>query len=255
AASSPAAVAEREETVLLSLPDSAAVQAVAFGKDSIVAGGKARTVIDLSTIGPQGAASLSAGLADRGVVAVDAPVSGGVPGARKGTLAVMVACRADRRELVEPILENFGKVFFVGETPGQAQMMKLVNNLLSVTALAISSEALVLGAKAGLDPDLMVEVINAGSGCNTATLTKIPNFVLPRSFDYGFALALSVKDTNLCLEEGAARGVPMRVGQAVRELLATATKACGPTADMTDIIKPIERQAGIEVVGRKAKGS
>jgi 3-hydroxyisobutyrate dehydrogenase-like beta-hydroxyacid dehydrogenase len=124
-------------------------------------------------------------------------VSGGRNGAIRGSLAIMVAAPRSTYEEVENILKVFGKVFYVGEKAGLAQTMKLVNNMLSVAALAITSEGMVMGVKAGLDPSVMLDIINASSGRNSATTDKFPRAVLPRTFDFGFATGLSVKDIRL----------------------------------------------------------
>lgn len=253
AAKNPAEVAAEADVALLSLPTPDVVRAVAFGPAGLANGGKLRVVIDLSTTGPRVAAELAEGLSAKNIAAIDCPVSGGVAGAVKGSLALMTACPRPLFDEFLPILQRLGKPVHVGEKPGMAQMMKVINNLMSVTALAISSEALVLGAKAGLDPDVMIEVFNMGSGRNSATMDKIPNFVLPRTFDFGFALSLSTKDAKLCLDESEALGVPMIVGSAVRQLLTLAKAKYGPDADLTTLIKPIEEWAGVEVVGAKAR--
>lgn len=250
---SAADLAAQADVVLLSLPTPNIVHQAALGPDGLAVGGKLRVVIDLSTTGPRVAAVVSEGLAAKGIATIDCPVSGGIAGAAKGSLALMAACERPLFDEFLPILQQLGKPVHVGEKPGMAQMMKVINNLMSVTALAISSEALVLGTKAGLDPDIMIEVINMGSGRNSATLDKIPNFVLPRTFDFGFALALSAKDTKLCLDESEALGVPMIVGSAVRQLLTLAKAKYGPEADMTTLIKPMEEWAGVEVVGAKGR--
>jgi 3-hydroxyisobutyrate dehydrogenase-like beta-hydroxyacid dehydrogenase len=190
-------------------------------------------------------------LGEKGIAVVDAPVSGGVAGARKGTLAVMAACPRPLYERFAPVLATFGKVFHVGERPGMGQVMKLANNLLSATAMAITSEAVVMGVKAGLDPRTMMEVINSGSGRNTATETKFPDAVLPRKFDFGFATGLMYKDVKLCLEEAEAQQVPMWVGSAVRQLWQYANGKLGPDADFTRIVECIEDWAGIEVGGNR----
>ena len=216
-ADSAAAVAAEVETVLVSLPTPDIVRQVAR---AIAGGGKLRNFVDLSTTGPRAAAEIAAELKAKGITAVDSPVSGGVGGAQKGTLAVMLACPKDRRALLEPVLGVFGKVFYLGERPGLGQTMKIANNLLSATAMAISSEAIVMGVKAGLDPKMMVDVINAGSGRNTATQDKFPKSILTRKFDYGFTNGLMYKDVKLCVEEAEALGVPMWVGSAVRQLWA-----------------------------------
>lgn len=253
-ADGPAGLAAAADVVFLSLPTPEVVEAVAIGPNGIADGGKVRIVIDLSTTGPRVERKVAAGLKEKGKSLVDCPVSGGVAGAEKGTLALMAACDKDVFAEIEPILQHLGKTFYVGAEPGLAQMLKVINNLLSVTALAISSEALVLGAKAGLDPDIMLEAINAGTGRSNATTDKIPKFVLSRSFDFGFGVGLSSKDIRLCLEEGDALGVPMFVGSAVRQLINVTKGRFGPGADLTEIIRPIEEWAGVTVRGKSATG-
>ena len=132
--------------------------------------------------------------------------------------------------------------------------MKLLNNLLSATAMAISSEAVVMGVKAGLDAKQVVDVINAGTGRNTASEDKFPKYVLPRTFNLGFAIGLLNKDVRLCMEEADALGVPMIVGSAVRQLLAIATASEGQDADMTELVKPVERWAGVTVSQKIHRG-
>ena len=149
---------------------------------------------------------------------LDCPVSGGVGGAEKGTLAVMVSGPQADFDAVKSALDVIGKVFFIGEKPGSAQTMKLANNLLSATAVVATSEAVVMGVKAGLDPAVMIDVINAGSGMNTASRDKFPRAILPRSFDFGFATGLMVKDVRLCLEEAKSLGLSMEVAEAVGRL-------------------------------------
>jgi len=238
------------ETVIVSLPTPDVVRAVALGENGIASGDRVRVVIDLSTTGPRMTQAIAAGLQARGIALIDSPVSGGVSGAQKGTLEVMAACERALFERFEPVLKVFGKVFYIGERPGMGQTMKLANNLLSATAMAISSEAIVMGVKAGLDPQVMVDVINSGSGRNTATQDKFPRSVLPRSFDYGFATGLMYKDVKLCLEEAEALGVQMWVGAAVRQLWQFANAELGPASDFTAIVKCIEDWAGVEVKAR-----
>jgi 3-hydroxyisobutyrate dehydrogenase-like beta-hydroxyacid dehydrogenase len=238
------------ETVIVSLPTPDIVREVALGENGIASGGRVKTLIDLSTTGPRMTQAIAAGLNAKGIALIDSPVSGGVSGAQKGTLAVMAACERALFERFEPVLKVFGKVFYIGARPGMGQTMKLANNLLSATAMAISSEAIVMGVKAGLDPQVMVDVINSGSGRNTATQDKFPRSVLPRSFDYGFATGLMYKDVKLCLEEGEALGVQMWVGAAVRQLWQFANAELGPASDFTAIVKCIEDWAGVEVKAR-----
>ena len=244
-----AEVAAQVKTVFMSLPTPEIVSQVALGERGLVEGSSVRQVVDLSTIGPRAAVAIAEALAARDIVYVDSPVSGGVSGAVKATLAVIVSCPRVHFDALEPVLRNFGKVFFLGEKAGQAQTMKLANNVMSATAVAITSEAMVMGVKAGLDPWIMLDVINAGSGRNTASADKFPRCVLPRTFDVGFAAALAHKDVRLCVDEAEHLGVPMIVGSAVREMLAITTATCGKQADFSDVVKVCEAWAGIEVRG------
>jgi 3-hydroxyisobutyrate dehydrogenase-like beta-hydroxyacid dehydrogenase len=248
-------VASLAETVLLSLPTPQIVEAVALGTQGIKTGTRIRRLVDLSTSGPRVAARVAEGLATQGIALIDSPVSGGVAGARAGTLAVMAACERHEFEQLKPVLAVIGRPFHVGTKPGLGQMMKLVNNLLSGTALAITSEAMLLGVKAGLDPDTMVEVINAGSGRNSATQDKFPKSILPRRFDAGFSTRLMYKDLKLCLEEAEALGLTLWVAGAVRQLWLQTFNEIGPDEDFTTIMRCVERAGGIEVRGRAAGGT
>jgi 3-hydroxyisobutyrate dehydrogenase-like beta-hydroxyacid dehydrogenase len=249
AASSPAEVAAKAEIVLVSLPTPPVVQAVVLGEQGIAQGSAVRTVIDLSTTGPGMAKTVAEGLAAKKIGWVDAPVSGGIAGAKGGTLAVMVSCPKATYQVVEPILKNFGKLFFTGEKPGLAQTAKLANNLLAAAALVVSSEAVAMGVKAGLDAKVLIDIINVSSGRNSATQDKFPKSVLPRTFDFGFATGLSYKDVRLCVDEAEALGVPMVVGAAVREMLAITNARFGPTSDFTSIARVVEEWAGVEIRG------
>lgn len=248
AAASIAALAREVETVLVCLPTPEVVRKVS--QEIIAAGGSVRMFVDLSTTGPRVEAEVAAALTAKGIIACDSPVSGGVAGAKKGTLAVMLACPPDRREMLERLLAPLGKVFYLGERPGLGQTMKLANNLLSAAAMAITSEAVVMGVKAGLDPAQMIDIINAGSGRNTASDAKFPRSILPRTFDYGFTNAHMYKDVKLCLEVAEELGVPMWVGAAVRQLWAYSANHMGPDTDFTTVIKCVEEWAGVEVKGK-----
>src|SRR5580692_47701 len=249
-ANSPGEVASAAEIVLMSLPTPDIVKAIALGENGISHGNRVRTLIDLSTTGPGVATIVARGLGEHNITLVDAPVSGGIAGAKGGTLAVMVSCPKDVfAPKVEPILKHFGKLFYTGEKPGLAQTAKLVNNLLAAAALVVSSEALAMGVKAGLDPRVLLDIINAGSGRNSATQDKFPRSILPGTFDFGFATGLSYKDVRLCVDEAEAMGVPMVVGAAVRQMLAVTNAKFGPTSDFTCITRVVEEWAGVEVRG------
>jgi 3-hydroxyisobutyrate dehydrogenase-like beta-hydroxyacid dehydrogenase len=250
AAGSPREVGDAAATVMASLPTPDVVLQVAAGKDGVIEGSKVRRFVDLSTTGSRMAIRIAETLDKRNIVQLDSPVSGGVSGAEKGTLAVMVAGPRADYETLRETLGVIGKVFFIGEKPGMGQTMKLCNNILSATAVAASSEAVVLGVKAGLDPEVMIEVINAGSGRNTATEAKFARSILPRTFDFGFTNGLMYKDVKLCLEEAEQLGVPMWVGAAVRQMFQLSAMQNGPDKDLTTLIQCIERWAGVEVRGK-----
>jgi 3-hydroxyisobutyrate dehydrogenase-like beta-hydroxyacid dehydrogenase len=242
-------VASAAEIVFASLPSPQIVETTALGPEGVIQGSKVKTFVDVSTTGPRVAARVAAGLAAKNIIAVDAPVSGGLAGAQNGTLAVMVSCPKAQYEVLEPILKTFGKLFFIGEKAGAGQTVKLANNLMAACALAITSEAMVMGAKAGLDAKTMLDVINVSSGRNTATLDKFPKSVLPRTFDFGFTTGLSYKDVSLCIDEAEAMGVPTIVGSAVRQFLSITNSLFGPDSDFTSMCKTVEQWAKVEVRG------
>jgi 3-hydroxyisobutyrate dehydrogenase-like beta-hydroxyacid dehydrogenase len=246
-ASSAEDVASSADMVFISLPTPPIVQAVSLGERGILKGTRLKTLIDLSTTGPTAAAVVAKSAAECGVAWVDSPVSGGVGGATKGTLAVMVSCGKTTFPIVDPVLQTFGKTFYVGEKPGLAQVAKLANNLLAAAAIVLSSEAVAMGVKAGLDAKTLVDIINAGSGRNSATQDKFPKSVIPRTFDFGFATGLSYKDVRLCLDEAEALGVPMVAGAAVRQMLAITNAKFGPDSDFTSIARVVEEWAGVEI--------
>ena len=247
AARSPAEVADAAETVMASLPTPDIVLNVATGPRGVVEGKRVRRFVDLSTTGAVMAQRIFKMLAARNVVQIDSPVSGGVTGASKGTLAVMASGPRADVAAVEPLLAILGKVFFIGERSGAGQTMKLCNNVLSATAMAATSQAMVMGVKAGLDPRIMLDVINAGTGRNTATEDKFARHVLPGEFTLGFSAGLMNKDIKLCLAEAGALGVPMGVIEAVAKVFQTACDELGPDTDMTTIVQPLEAQAGVKV--------
>jgi 3-hydroxyisobutyrate dehydrogenase-like beta-hydroxyacid dehydrogenase len=252
AAGSPKEVADRAETVMASLPTPDIVLQVATGPGGIIEGQRVRRFVDLSTTGSVMARRIFELLKARDIVQVDAPVSGGVSGAEKGTLAVMASGPRAEVAAIESALGVIGKVFFISEQPGSGQTMKLANNFLSATAMAATSEAMVMGVKAGLDPRVMLDVINSGSGRNTATESKFPKNVLPGTFDLGFTNGLMAKDVGLALSEAKTLGVPMEVAEAVMRQLRRACDEIGPNQDLTTIVQPLERRAGVEVRAKKS---
>ena len=248
-ASSAAEVASAADIVLMSLPTPDIVRSVALGEKGVARGNRVRTLIDLSTTGPGVSNIVAKELTQRKIAWVDSPVSGGVKGAAAGTLAVMVSCPKPVFEEIEPILTVFGKIFFTGEKPGLAQTAKLANNLMAAAALVITSEAVAMGVKAGLDARVLIDIINASSGRNSASQDKFPRAVLPGTFDFGFTTGLSYKDVRLCIDEAEAMGVPMVCGASVRQMLAITNAKFGANSDFTFIAKVLEEWAGVEMRG------
>jgi len=238
-------VADSAEIIFTSLPNPAIFKAVTLGANGIVKGTAVRILVDLSTVGSRTEQEVAAGLFARGIETVDAPVSGGAAGAQKGTLAMMVAGKPAAVAEVRDLFDVFGKVFVVGEQAGQGQLLKLLNNMLSTTAFAITAEAYVAGVKGGLDPEVMMSVINAGSGKNGATMDKFPKHVLPRTFDFGFPIGSVCKDIGLAVDECQALGVPMWVGSSLRQMWNVAALQDGGKRDLTELVLDIEAWAGL----------
>ncbi len=245
-------VANLADIVMASLPTPAIVRKTIIGPDGAINGTRMRQFIDLSSTGAVATTEIAAALAPRGIEFLDAPVSGGVAGARSGKLTVMVSGPRSTFDALQPVLAAFGRVLFVGEKPGLAQTLKLINNLMSATAVAITSEAMVMGVKAGLDPSVMLDVINTSSGRNSATQDKFPKHVLNRKFDFGFSAGLSFKDVRLCLEEAEALGVPMMVGAVVRQMLSITCNAYGFDTDCTSTARIVEGWGGCEIAAQPA---
>jgi 2-hydroxy-3-oxopropionate reductase len=233
-------VADRASIVFTSLPSPAVFTEVLTGDGQLKDGKAVKVIVDLSTVGSRATRNAAKALAEKKIDLVDAPVSGGAGGARAGTLAVMVAGPEAAVAEVKELLEVFGKLFMVGPEAGQAQLLKLLNNMLSSTAFAITSEAFVAGVRGGLDPQVMMAAINAGSGRSGASQDKFMKQVLPGTFDFGFPVSSVCKDIGLAVEECEALGVPMWIGNTVRQLWNFAGKQDGMQRDMTELVRSIE---------------
>jgi 3-hydroxyisobutyrate dehydrogenase len=232
-------VARRAPVVVLSLPDGAASEHVAR---EIVAVGDRRTthVVDTSTIGVRAAQSVGALLAEHEMSYVDAPVSGGVAGARARTLAVMYAAATDACAHVEAVLTGLSdRRHRVGDRPGMGQAMKLANNFLSATTLAATSEAIAFGLSEGLDMATMLEVLNGASGRSAATSDKFPNEVLTGRYAAGFTNSLMTKDVQLYLRAVAERGGPASISTVTASVWERFA-AAEPGADFTRIYPFVE---------------
>ena len=245
---SAAEVAQAAVEVFVSLPTPDAVRVVAGGEGGVIHGDAIKTFVDLSTTGAIVAEEVAATLRAAGIDHLDAPVSGGVSGAQARTLTVMASGSAEVFARVRPMFETFGrKIFLVGDAPGQGQTAKLLNNLLSATAMVITSEAMTFGVRAGLDPATLLEIFNASSGRNTATSDKFPAEVLTRRFDAGFRLGLMAKDVELCLSEARSRRIPMILGGLVAQLWSLAARGADEADDHTAIVRLFEGWTGVTV--------
>lgn len=238
-AESIAELAARTDVILLSVPDGAVSRSVC-AEIAALDERRVRTVVDLSTIGIAAARECAALLGQAGAAYVDAPVSGGVAGATNGTLAMMVGAPEPLFEELRPLLGILARnCFRVGDEPGQGQAMKLLNNYASAAALAATSEAVVFGARMGLDLATMVEVLNVSSGRSAASEDKFPRSIVPRSYDFGFAGALMTKDVTLYHENATAAGAPHELAASVAAVWQR-FNASHPEADFTYIHKHFE---------------
>jgi 3-hydroxyisobutyrate dehydrogenase-like beta-hydroxyacid dehydrogenase len=248
AANDPAAVADQSDVVIICLPTPAIVEQVALGKRGVIEGSRAKYLIDLSTTGSPVARRIGEAFAARSKVFVDCPMTGGVAGAKNGVLTMILGAPPEAVAAVRPIVECIGnKLVVAGSRPGDGQMLKVINNLLSFIALEATAEAMVLGVRYGLDAEAMLDTFNSGTGRNSATEEKFPRSVMPRSFDFGFSVRSVNKDVGLCLAEAEALGVPMPVATCSKQIWTAAMAEMGDE-DMTSIVKLFERWAGGVVV-------
>ncbi|MEN9498729.1 MAG: hypothetical protein RIS83_548 [Pseudomonadota bacterium] len=252
AAADPADVADQADIVITCLPTPKVVEEVALGKRGVAQGKRAKFMVDTSTTGSAVAARVAEGLAKHGIAGIDSPVSGGLAGARAGTLAVMLACTAAQRPVLEPVLSAFGRIFHVGEKPGLGQSMKLVNNILSAVSLAATAEAVVMGVKAGLAADTIIDVVNAGTGRSSASQDKFPRAILPRSFDFGMPAGLFLKDVGLYLSEAEALDAPREIAEVIVKHWRETAETQGADKDMTTIVRMLEERAGVRVAAKDA---
>jgi 3-hydroxyisobutyrate dehydrogenase-like beta-hydroxyacid dehydrogenase len=246
-AQSPREVADLSDIVLSCLPSPKASIAVALGDDGVVHGREVSVYIETSTIGIKAAGAIAEGLAPK-IGFIDAPVSGGPPGARAGTLSTMASGASVHFERVRPVLSIMARnVFFIGEKPGSAQTAKLINNHLSTAGRLAAFEGLVMAIKAGLDLPTLLDVINKSSGRNYTTTDKIHSAILSGTFKFNGQLSISIKDEGLLLEEARDLGVPLWVAPRLLETLQQAGDSGYLDKDSMWLIQYMGEQAGIDV--------
>lgn len=199
-AASPAALAEKADMIVTMLPNSAIVEAVLSGRDGVLKAIRpGAVVVEMSSGVPVETIRLAALVAQAGGHLVDAPVSGGVPRAETGDLTIMLGGDEEQAGRVEPVLKHLGSALLRTGSVGSGHAMKALNNLVSAAGFLIGVEALVIGRKFGLDPSIMVDVLNASTGMNNSTQKKFKQYVLSREFNSGFRLDLMVKDLTIAL--------------------------------------------------------
>jgi 3-hydroxyisobutyrate dehydrogenase-like beta-hydroxyacid dehydrogenase len=240
--------ASQADIVMSCLPNLVSAKEVVLGTEGVLAGDRATAFVNFGTFGSAYAVEIADAVSKSGRAFLDAPISGGPPGASAGTLGIMCSGDKETFNTLVPVFSVIaGKTTYLGEKPGAAQTMKLANNIISFGNLAIALEAMTLGAKAGLDAEQMIEVINSSSGRNTATEVKIPNHVLNRAFDYGAAMHIIEKDLELWRQEAELLDAPMWLGSNIRTLFRQCMTELGRDADVTELARTLEKMAKVEI--------
>ncbi|MDD4569869.1 MAG: NAD(P)-dependent oxidoreductase [Tepidanaerobacteraceae bacterium] len=248
AGKSPGEVAFDTEVIFMSLPNSQIVTNVVLGEDGILSKAKPGTiVVDLSSITPKAIRKIYEKTNSKGVEILDAPVSGGSAGAEAGTLTIMVGGKKEILYKVMPILETIGKtIYHVGDV-GAGDTVKLVNNLLLGANMVATAEALALGVKAGLNPEVMFEVITSSSGNSYALKAKYPKFISKRNFEPGFMVNLQYKDLQLAVDTAKDLGLPLVMGNNAQQMYEMAKAEGFGEKDISSVIKLYEKWSGITV--------
>jgi len=245
---SPVAVANESDIVFACMPTIESFHAVVSADDGVIHGSQMKTFVNLGTMGTEALAEIEATMADQGVPVLDSPITGGVQRAWEGDITVISSGPQAVFDQAEPFLKSFARdIHYVGDKVGQAQIAKICNNIMSFTNLMVGMEAMVMAAKGGVDPEKVLAVINSGSGQNSATLSKIPNFVLNRKFNMEAPLYIIEKDAMLWRMEAERLGVPQNVAGATYHTLQQGLAMGLRDGDLSEMVKVIERAAGFEL--------
>ena len=260
------------EVVITMLPNGKVVREVMLGaasrdngngsdatadSGSVIADGLASgsLLIDMSSSSPTGTAELGATLAKRGIGCIDAPVSGGVKKALDGSLAIMVGGEPALLDRARPVLDAMGKQIFATGPLGSGHAMKALNNYVSAAGLAAAIEAVLAGNRFGIDPEVVVRVLNASTGRNNSTENKFSQLILSRAFNGGFSLGLMVKDLRTALEVASATGTPSPLGEVCLDLWSRAEQELGGQVDHTAVVRYWEKLAGSELHAQDGTGA
>ena len=240
-------LASRSSVVITMLPASPDVEAAVLGPEGVIEGAKTGDiVIDMSSSYPTSTKMICEQLAVKGIRMLDAPVSGGTKGAREGTLAIMVGGEEKDYEECRPILEAMGQnIYYLGKI-GAGHTVKALNNLCSACSMVITSEALIVAEKLGLNPEKVIDAINSSTGRSWSSQFKFPTFVLNNTFNSGYSIGLMNKDLEIATRLGRELHVPMLVGALVQQLYNYAVDHGGEDECHTAIIKFIEDWRGVE---------
>ena len=254
AANGPAGVAAAGAGMVVTcLPTSAEVEEVLFGEGGVAASlSSDALVVDMTTGDPLMTTRMAARLAEQGVGLVDAPVSGGVAGAKKGSVAIMVGGPQAHYERARTVLETISPNIFHAGDIGAGHAMKLINNMISSCTRIATFEGLALAVKAGLDPRRFAEILSKCTGRGYVADTTLPDYVIPGRRDQGFGLALMYKDLTLATGLGRDLKAPLTAGAQARELFRRALNELGDDADITQLVRVFERAAGVNVTEREA---
>jgi len=242
-------LAQSSDVIVTMLPTSAIVEHVlGGGDDNVFAGMKPGTVvIEMSSGIPSMTVALAEKVAALGGVMIDAPVSGGVPRAKTGQLAIMAGGDAGAIDKVMPVLSAMGSSVLRTGAVGSGQAMKALNNMVSTGGFLIGIEALLIGQRFGLDPGVMTDVLNAATGMNNSTQKKFRQFVLSRGFDAGFTMGLLAKDLSIAMQVARETGTAAPISAMVRELIISAESMFGSNSDHTEMAKLLEKMVGEEL--------
>ena len=245
---SPVEVANEAEVVFACMPSIESFNAVVTGQDGIIHGSRMKTFVNLGTMGTEALAEIEKVLGEKGIPMLDSPITGGVQRAWDKDITVIASGPQALYDEIEPFLRSFARdIHYVGDKVGQAQIAKICNNIMSFTNMIIGLEALVMAAKAGVDPQKVLSVINSGSGQNSATLSKIPNFVMKGNFEMAAPMHIIAKDAMLWRMESERLQTPTNVASASYQALQQALAMGLGNGDFSEIVKLMERDADFEI--------
>ncbi|NKB56099.1 MAG: NAD-binding protein [Alphaproteobacteria bacterium] len=245
---SPLSVANESDIVFACMPSIESFHAVVTGEGGIINGSQMKVFVNLGTMGTEALAEIESTLGAEGIPVLDSPITGGVQRAWEGDITVISSGPQAVFDQAEPFLKSFARdIHYVGDKVGQAQIAKICNNIMSFTNLVVGLEALVMAAKGGVNPEKALAVINSGSGQNSATLSKIPNFVMNRKFNMEAPMYITAKDAMLWRMEAERLEVPQNVAGATYHTMQQALAMGLRDGDMSEMVKVIERAADFEL--------